>query len=54
MGLDFHRRGALLDEAIAAMDVALREEFPSFSGPTSDSGLGLAITRAWNDWFFAE
>jgi probable F420-dependent oxidoreductase len=41
LGLDFHRRGALLDESMAALDVALREEFPSFSGPTwsfSDGG----------------
>jgi probable F420-dependent oxidoreductase len=41
IGLDFHRRGALLDEALDAMDVALREEIPAFSGPTwSFSGGG--------------
>jgi probable F420-dependent oxidoreductase len=43
LGVDFHRRGPLLDEAIDALDVALREEYPTFSGPTwkfSDGGAG--------------
>jgi probable F420-dependent oxidoreductase len=34
LGLDFNRRGALLDEAMGALDVTLREEFPAFDGPT--------------------
>jgi Luciferase-like monooxygenase len=43
MGVDFHRRGALLDEAIDALDVALRNEFPSLKdrpgrSPTAASG----------------
>ena len=42
LGRDFHRRGALLDEGIDALDVALREEFPSFEGPTwTFAGMGL-------------
>jgi probable F420-dependent oxidoreductase len=43
LGLDFHRRGRLLDEAMDALDVALSEEFPSFDGPTwsfADGGIG--------------
>ena len=43
LGVDFARRGRLLDEAIDALDVALRDEFPSFTGPTwraSDGGIG--------------
>ena len=32
LGQDFHARGAILDEAIDAVDVALREEFPTFDG----------------------
>jgi probable F420-dependent oxidoreductase len=41
LGVDFHRRGKLTDEAMDAMDVALREEFPTFSGETwSFSGGG--------------
>jgi probable F420-dependent oxidoreductase len=43
LGVDFHRRGALLDEAIDALDVSLRDEFPSFKGPTwsfAESGIG--------------
>ena len=34
LGVDYHRRGALLDEAIEAIDVALREQSASFTGPT--------------------
>jgi len=34
LGIDFHRRGKLLDEALDALSVALVDEFPSFSGPT--------------------
>ena len=43
LAIDFHRRGALLDEAIAAIDVALREESATFAGPTwsfTDAGVG--------------
>ncbi len=43
LGVDFSQRGRLLDEAIDALDVALRDEFPSFQGPTwsaSDGGIG--------------
>jgi probable F420-dependent oxidoreductase len=43
LGVDFARRGRLLDEAIDALDVALRDEFPSFTGPTwqaADGGIG--------------
>ena len=43
LGIDFHQRGRLLDEAIDALKVALSEEFPSFSGPTwkaEDGGIG--------------
>ena len=41
LGVDFHRRGKLLDESIDALDVALRAEYPSFDGPTwSFSGGG--------------
>lgn len=41
LGIDFGRRGKLLDEAIDALKVALTEEFPAFAGPTwafSDGG----------------
>ena len=34
LGVDFTRRGALLDEAIDALSIALSEEFPTFQGPT--------------------
>ncbi len=34
LGVPFEKRGRLLDEAIDALDVALREDFASFSGPT--------------------
>jgi probable F420-dependent oxidoreductase len=34
LGVDFHRRGALLDEAIDAVSAALTEEFPAFRGAT--------------------
>lgn len=34
LGVDFSRRGALLDEAIDALSAALSAEFPVFSGPT--------------------
>lgn len=34
LGLDFDRRGALLDEAIDALRAALSEEFPDIDGPT--------------------
>lgn len=43
LGIDFHQRGRLLDEAIDALRVALSEEFPAFSGPTwkaDDAGIG--------------
>jgi probable F420-dependent oxidoreductase len=43
LGVDFSQRGRLLDEAIDALDVALTEEFPAFSGPTwsaADGGIG--------------
>ncbi|MEZ0092005.1 TIGR03619 family F420-dependent LLM class oxidoreductase [Streptacidiphilus sp. EB129] len=33
LGVDFHRRGAILDETIQALDVALREEYPVHEGP---------------------
>jgi probable F420-dependent oxidoreductase len=42
LGMDFRRRGALLDEAIDGIDVALREEFASFRGETwSFADLGV-------------
>jgi probable F420-dependent oxidoreductase len=34
LGLPFERRGALLDEAIDAVSLALTEELPTFRGPT--------------------
>jgi probable F420-dependent oxidoreductase len=41
LGLDFGERGRILDEAIDALDAALRDEFPSFAGPTwKFEGLG--------------
>jgi probable F420-dependent oxidoreductase len=43
LGVTFRRRGQLLDEAIDAIDIALREEFPTFTGPTwsfADVGVG--------------
>jgi probable F420-dependent oxidoreductase len=43
LGVDFRRRGALLDEAIDALSAALGEEFPTFHGPTwsfDDAGQG--------------
>jgi probable F420-dependent oxidoreductase len=45
LGVDFHRRGRLLDEAIDALDVALREEFPAFGGDTWSSEDGGARPR---------
>ena len=33
LGVDFERRGAILDEAIDVVKAALEEEFPSASGP---------------------
>jgi probable F420-dependent oxidoreductase len=33
LGVDFHRRGEILTEAIAALDLALREEYPEHPGP---------------------
>ncbi|WP_042371331.1 TIGR03619 family F420-dependent LLM class oxidoreductase [Streptacidiphilus neutrinimicus] len=33
LGVDFHRRGEILTETIAALDVALREEYPEHPGP---------------------
>jgi probable F420-dependent oxidoreductase len=43
LGVPFQRRGKLLDEAIDAMDVALREEFATFNGPTwSFADVGVA------------
>jgi probable F420-dependent oxidoreductase len=42
LGVDYHRRGALLDEAIDAMDVALRQPSATFAGPTwsfADAGV---------------
>jgi probable F420-dependent oxidoreductase len=41
LGLDFAERGRILDEAIDAVDVALRDEFATFAGPTwKFEGLG--------------
>jgi probable F420-dependent oxidoreductase len=43
LGVDFSQRGRLLDEAIDALDIALRDEFPTFAGPTwsaADGGIG--------------
>jgi probable F420-dependent oxidoreductase len=43
LGVDFHQRGRLLDEAIDALKEGLTHEFPSFSGPTwkvDDVGVG--------------
>src|SRR5579883_317356 len=34
LGVDFHRRGALLDEAIDALAIALSDESPVFHGAT--------------------
>jgi probable F420-dependent oxidoreductase len=42
LGKDFHHRGAMLDEAIDALDAALTAEFPTVDGPTwrfSDYGI---------------
>ena len=33
LGIDFHQRGAILDETLAALDLALREEYPEHAGP---------------------
>ena len=33
LGVDFHQRGAILDETLAALDLALREEYPEHTGP---------------------
>ena len=33
LGVDFHQRGAILDETLAALDLALREEYPEHAGP---------------------
>lgn len=33
LGVDFHRRGEILTETIAALDLALREEYPEHPGP---------------------
>jgi probable F420-dependent oxidoreductase len=33
LGVDFHRRGAILDETVQALDVALRDEYPTHDGP---------------------
>src|SRR4051812_26837381 len=42
LGKDFHRRSAILDEAIDAIDVALRDEFPTFKGERwSFSDMGI-------------
>ena len=42
LGVDFHRRGALLDEAIEGIAAGLSEEFPTLPGPqwpASDLGI---------------
>jgi probable F420-dependent oxidoreductase len=42
LGLDFHQRGRLLDEAMDAFATALTDEFPSFAGDRwSFSGMGV-------------
>jgi probable F420-dependent oxidoreductase len=33
LGVDFHRRGEILTETVAALDLALREEYPEHAGP---------------------
>ncbi|MEY9845801.1 TIGR03619 family F420-dependent LLM class oxidoreductase [Streptacidiphilus sp. MAP5-3] len=33
LGVDFHRRGEILDETIAALDAALTDEYPEHDGP---------------------
>lgn len=38
LGVDFHQRGRLLDEAIDALKEGLSQEFPAFSGPTWKAG----------------
>jgi probable F420-dependent oxidoreductase len=40
LGVDFHQRGRLLDEAIDALKAALSQEFPVFSGPTWETDGG--------------
>ncbi len=43
LGADFAGRGKVLDEAIAALDAGLRDEFPEFDGETWQfGGLGVA------------
>ncbi|MFC1409237.1 TIGR03619 family F420-dependent LLM class oxidoreductase [Streptacidiphilus sp. N1-12] len=43
LGVDFHQRGAILDETLVALDLALREEFPVHEGPRFPfSGLSVS------------
>ncbi|WP_370076234.1 TIGR03619 family F420-dependent LLM class oxidoreductase [Streptacidiphilus sp. MAP12-16] len=43
LGVDFHRRGAILDETLQALDVALRDEYPTHEGPRFPfTGLALS------------
>ena len=43
LGVDFHQRGAILDETLAALDAALREEYPEHPGPRFPFS-GLAVS----------
>jgi probable F420-dependent oxidoreductase len=43
LGVDFHQRGAILDETLVALDLALREEYPVHTGPRFPFS-GLAIS----------
>lgn len=43
VGVDFHQRGAILDETLVALDLALREEYPEHGGPRFPFS-GLAIS----------
>jgi probable F420-dependent oxidoreductase len=45
LGVDFGRRGQLLDEGIDALKVALTDEFPTFHGPTWSFSAGGARPR---------
>jgi probable F420-dependent oxidoreductase len=43
LGVDFHQRGAILDETLVALDAALREEYPEHPGPRFPFS-GLAVS----------
>lgn len=43
VGVDFHQRGAILDETLVALDLALREEYPEHAGPRFPFS-GLAVS----------